>query len=62
MFENRTCRAPLKTNERSSPPSTASFSKLEGGIEASKKEGLSAEFVTELRNAIHRESLVMQVN
>lgn len=30
---------------------------LEKGIEAGKKEGLSEEFVTELLNAIHRESL-----
>jgi chorismate mutase len=30
---------------------------LDKGIEAGKKEGLSAEFVTELLNAIHKESL-----
>jgi chorismate mutase len=30
---------------------------LNKSIEAGKKEGLSAEFITELMNAIHRESL-----
>lgn len=30
---------------------------LDKGIEAGKKEGLSAEFITELLNAIHKESL-----
>lgn len=30
---------------------------LDKGIEAGKREGLSAEFVTELLNAIHKESL-----
>ncbi|OKS89209.1 chorismate mutase [Mucilaginibacter polytrichastri] len=30
---------------------------LNKGIEAGKKEGLSAEFVTDLLNAIHKESL-----
>lgn len=30
---------------------------LDKGIEAGKQEGLSAEFVTELLNAIHKESL-----
>ncbi len=30
---------------------------LEKGIEAGKKEGLSEEFVTEMLNAIHKESL-----
>ena len=33
---------------------------LDKGIEAGKKEGLSAEFVTELLNAIHKESLRME--
>ena len=30
---------------------------LDKGIEAGKKEGLSAEFITQLLNAIHKESL-----
>ncbi|WP_436491228.1 chorismate mutase [Chitinophaga sp. ARDCPP14] len=40
------------------PLQAARFQKvLERGIEAGKKEGLSAEFVTEMLNAIHKESL-----
>ncbi|TWF40429.1 chorismate mutase [Chitinophaga polysaccharea] len=40
------------------PLQAARFQKvLERGIEAGKKEGLSAEFITELLNAIHKESL-----
>ena len=40
------------------PLQAARFQKvLEKGIEAGKKEGLSEEFVTEMLNAIHKESL-----
>ena len=40
------------------PLQAARFQKvLENGIAAGKQEGLSAEFVTELLNAIHKESL-----
>jgi len=40
------------------PLQAARFQKvLENGIAAGKKEGLSIEFVTELLNAIHKESL-----
>ncbi|NLR62458.1 chorismate mutase [Chitinophaga polysaccharea] len=47
-----------KAQHHIAPLQAARFQKvLERGIEAGKKEGLSAEFVTELLNAIHKESL-----
>ncbi|MBS0031752.1 chorismate mutase [Chitinophaga sp. 22321] len=47
-----------KEQHHIAPLQAARFQKvLEKGIEAGKKEGLSAEFVTEMLNAIHRESL-----
>ncbi|MEZ2442840.1 chorismate mutase [Chitinophaga sp. RCC_12] len=47
-----------KARHHIAPLQAARFQKvLERGIEAGKKEGLSAEFVTEMLNAIHKESL-----
>ncbi|WP_142684959.1 chorismate mutase [Chitinophaga polysaccharea] len=47
-----------KAQHHIAPLQAARFQKvLERGIEAGKKEGLSAEFVTEMLNAIHKESL-----
>lgn len=47
-----------KAQKNIPPLQAARFQKvLEKGIEAGKKEGLSEEFVTELLNAIHKESL-----
>jgi len=47
-----------KARHHIAPLQAARFQKvLEKGIEAGKKEGLSAEFVTEMLNAIHKESL-----
>lgn len=50
-----------KAQHHIAPLQAARFQKvLERGIEAGKKEGLSAEFVTELLNAIHKESLRLE--
>ena len=50
-----------KAQHHIAPLQAARFQKvLEKGIEAGKKEGLSAEFVTEMLNAIHKESLRME--
>lgn len=47
-----------KARHHIAPLQAARFQKvLERGMEAGKKEGLSAEFVTEMLNAIHKESL-----
>lgn len=47
-----------KAQHHIAPLQAARFQKvLEKGIEAGKKEGLSAGFVTEMLNAIHKESL-----
>ncbi|HWV68589.1 chorismate mutase [Chitinophaga sp.] len=47
-----------KAQHHIAPLQAARFQKvLERGIEAGKKEGLSAGFVTEMLNAIHKESL-----
>lgn len=47
-----------KAQHHIAPLQAARFQKvLERGIEEGKKEGLSAEFVTEMLNAIHKESL-----
>lgn len=47
-----------KAQHHIAPLQAARFQKvLERGIETGKKEGLSAEFVTEMLNAIHKESL-----
>lgn len=50
-----------KAQHHIAPLQAARFQKvLERGIEAGKKEGLSAEFVTEMLNAIHKESLRLE--
>jgi chorismate mutase len=50
-----------KAQHHIAPLQAARFQKvLERGIEAGKKEGLSAGFVTEMLNAIHKESLRLE--
>jgi chorismate mutase len=47
-----------KAKNNIAPLQAARFDQvLEKGVEAGKKEGLSEEFITELLNAIHKESL-----
>lgn len=50
-----------KARHHIAPLQAARFQKvLEAGIEAGKQQGLSPEFVTEMLNAIHKESLRME--